>query len=76
MAIISTFLHFLPYTGLMKKSKNTLYHFTVIVRLSAVLVLLMLLLGWQEGHLAYKLTDGVLAWLSVCGEVQICIWPS
>jgi len=76
MAIISTFLHFLPYTGLMKKSKNTLYHFTVIVRLPAVLVLLMLLVGWQEGHLAYKLTGGVLARLSVCGEVQICIWPS
>jgi len=23
-----------------------------------------------------KLSDGVLAWLSVWGEVQICIWPS
>jgi len=34
--------------------------------------------GWvQEGHLAYKkLSGGVLAWLSVWGEVQICIWPS
>jgi len=27
---------------------------------------------WQEGHLACKkLGGGVLAWLSVCGEVQI-----
>jgi len=23
-----------------------------------------------------KLSGGVLAWLSVCGEVPICIWPS
>jgi len=38
---------------------------------------LMLLVGWQEGHPACKnLSDGVLAWLSVWGEVQICIWPS
>jgi len=38
---------------------------------------LMLLAGRQEGHPAYKkLSDGVLVWLSVCGEVQICIWPS
>jgi len=38
---------------------------------------LMLLVGWQEGHLACKkLSGGVLALLSVWGEVQICIWPS
>jgi len=38
----------------------------------------MLLVGWQEGHPAYKkkLTGGVLAWLSVWSEVQTCIWPS
>ena len=31
----------------------------------------------QEGHLACeKLNGGMLAWLSVCDEVQICIWPS
>ena len=23
-----------------------------------------------------KRSDGVLAWLSVCGKVQICVWPS
>jgi len=38
---------------------------------------LTLLVGWQEGHLACKqLSGGVLAWLSVWGEVQIFIWPS
>jgi len=35
------------------------------------------LVGWQEGHLACKkLSGGVLAWRSVWGEVQICIWLS
>jgi len=35
---------------------------------------LALLVGRQEGHTACKkLSGGVLAWLSVCGEVQICI---
>ena len=38
---------------------------------------LMLLAGWQEGHLACeKLSGGVLARLSVWSEVQTCIWPS
>ena len=38
---------------------------------------LMLLVGWQEGHLACKkLSSGVLAWLSVWSEMQTCIWPS
>ena len=39
---------------------------------------LKLLDGWQEEHLAHKkLSDVVLAWLSVCSEVQmICIWFS
>jgi len=37
----------------------------------------MLLVGWQEGHLACKkLSGGVLAWLSVWSEVQTCIRPS
>jgi len=35
---------------------------------------LTLLVGWQEGHPACKkLSSGVLAWLSVWSEVQICI---
>jgi len=38
---------------------------------------LTLLVGWQEGHPAYKkLSGGVLVWLSVWSEVQTCIWPS
>ena len=37
---------------------------------------LTLLVGRQEGHPACKkLSGGVLAWLSVCSEVQTCIWP-
>jgi len=37
---------------------------------------LTLLVGQQEGHSACnKLSGGVLAWLSVWGEVQICICP-
>jgi len=38
---------------------------------------LTLLVEQQEGHAACKkLSGGVLAWLSVYSEVQICIWPS
>jgi len=38
------------------------------------LIALMLVVGQQEGHQACKnLSGGVLAWLSVWGEVQICI---
>ena len=37
----------------------------------------MLLVVRQEGHPACKkLSDGVLAWLSVWSELQTCIWPS
>ena len=35
---------------------------------------LTLLVGWQEGHAACrKLSGGMLAWISVWSEVQICI---
>ena len=38
---------------------------------------LTLLVGQQEGHPACKkLSGGVLAWLFVWSDVQICIWPS
>jgi len=37
----------------------------------------MLLVGRQEGHPACKkLSGGMLAWLSVWGEMQICICPA
>ena len=33
--------------------------------------------GWAAGRACglYKLSGGVLTWLSVWDEVQICIWP-
>jgi len=35
----------------------------------------MLLVGRQEGHTVCKnLSGGVLVWLSVSSEMQICIW--
>jgi len=38
---------------------------------------LMLLVERQEGHpVCKKLSCGMLAWLSVWGQVQICIWPA
>ena len=38
---------------------------------------MMLLVRQQEGQPACKkLSGGMLAWLCVWGEVQICIWPS
>ena len=38
---------------------------------------LTLLVRRQEGHPACKkLSGGMLAWLSVCSEVQTCMWPS
>jgi len=41
------------------------------------IIFLLLLVGRQEGHPACKkLSEGVLAWLSVWSEMQTCIWPS
>ena len=40
-------------------------------------IALTLLVGWHEGHLACKkLSGGMLAWLCVWAEVQICICPN
>ena len=36
----------------------------------------MLLVGRQEGHPACKMSEEVLAWLSIWSEVLTCIWPS
>ena len=48
-----------------------------VKRLPVAFSALTLLVGWQEGHPACKkLSGGVLSWLSVCSEVQTCIWPS
>ena len=48
----------------------------VCVCVCVCVCVLMLLVGRQEGHLACKLSGGVLAWLSVWSEVQTCIWSS
>jgi len=51
--------------------------YSIFIGFSAAFSALMLLVGWQEGHLACKkLSSGVLVWLSVWGEMQTCIWPS
>jgi len=48
------------------------WNFCCIVLCAIVFTALTLLFGWQEGHPAYKkLTGGVLAWLSVWGEVRM-----
>jgi len=44
---------------------------------SSKTVVCVCVVGQQEGHPACKkLSGGILVWLSVWGEVQICIWPS
>jgi len=62
------------YLHSMAKSQNCS---TINMQFSAFSAL-MLLVGWQEGHPACKkLSDEVLAWLSVWSKVQmICIWSS
>ena len=52
------------------------YNFKDVMDVSAFSALTVLV-GWQEGHPACKkLSSGVLAWLFVWNDVQICIWPS
>jgi len=47
-----------------------------LVKVSYAFSALTLLVGRQEGHPACKkLSCGVLAWLFVWSDVQICIWP-
>ena len=56
-------------------SKCTWY--IIVIRITLAFSALTLLVGRQEGHPACKkLSGGVLAWLSVWGKVQTCIWPS
>ena len=48
----------------------------IVVPIYIAFSALILLVGWQEGHLACKkLSGGVLEWLSVWSELQTCIWP-
>jgi len=64
----------------MQRPRNTtsvISYIVRVVRVARSFSALTLLVGQQEGHLAYrKLSGGVLAWLSVWSEVQTCIWPS
>jgi len=51
--------------------------FIIIINSFEAFSALTLLVGRQEGHPACKkLSGGVMAWLFVWIEVQICIWPS
>jgi len=53
-------------------------NFFVITNIASnAFIALMLLVGWQEGHISCKkLSGGVLVWLSVWSKMQTCIWPS
>ena len=54
-----------------------LFYFIPVSGLANPFSALTLLVGWQEGHPAYKkMSGGLLAWLSVWSKVQTCIWPS
>jgi len=49
----------------------------IVTLLLDIVCILSWMVGWQEGHpVCKKLSGEVLSWLSVWGEVQICIWPS
>jgi len=60
-----------------KRRLNLPLVFFVLILCCSAFSALTLLVGWQEEHLVCKkLSGGVLAWLSVCSEMQTCIWPS
>ena len=59
------------------KHKSSLTQIVFVTVTDTAFSALTLLVGRQEGHPACKkLSGGLLAWLSVCSEVQTCIWPS
>ena len=50
---------------------------TITTTITFAFSAMMLLIGRQEGHEACKkLSGGMMAWLSIWGEMQICRWPS
>jgi len=56
-----------------------IYFYLLEIEQNSAFSALTLLVGRQEGHPACKklrLSSKVLAWLSVWGEVQTCVWPS
>jgi len=59
-----------------RAARHVSYTFILQV-LQSLCSALTLLVGRQEGHpTCKKLSGGVLAWLFVWSNVQICIWPS
>jgi len=65
------------YTNLLLQWAENFKHFTYTLNIKSAFSALMWLVGRQERHLACKKLSGrMLAWLSIWGEVQICIWPS
>ena len=70
-----TFSHFC--SGIRENQVHNVPHIELNIWDNVPLSALTLLVGWQEGHTACKRLSGwVLAWLSVCSEMQTCIWPS
>ena len=61
---------------LQKAQLMLVIHFCCYASMACAFSALTLLVGRQEEHTACNLSGGVLAWLSVCSEVQTCIWPS
>jgi len=55
---------------------HTLTYQQPAISMSLICNALTLLVGRQEGHACKKLSGAVLAWLSVCSEVQTSMWPS
>ena len=53
------------------------WHHDILYTFSFVCALMLLMMiGWQDGHLACKMSGGLLALLPVWDEVQVCRWPS
>ena len=59
-----------------KKTVIPKIYYQKLIGAASAFSALTLLVGQQEGHPACKkLSGGVLAWLFVWSDVQICIWP-
>jgi len=64
LAIVTDFILVLPTESHLQYTPFSVTH-------ASAFSVLMLLVGQQEGHPACKkLSGGVLAWLSVCSEMQ------
>jgi len=66
----------LPSYGLVNYSALNFFFISFMCNFQCAFSALTLLFGRQKGHPACKkLIGGMLAWLPVWSEVQICIWP-